>query len=114
MDEATLGRIKGQLEEERAAVEQQLADHGSSLGGDQTDMPQGGFADSAQVTAERSELLSLVEGLQQTHAEIVSALSRIDDGTYGACSRCGNQIPAERLEAMPRATLCVTCKQNAA
>ena len=114
MDEATLTRIKDQLEAEKASVEQQLADHGASLEGDQTDMPSGGFADSAQVTAERSELLSLVEGLQQTHAEILAALQRIEEGTYGKCVRCGNEIPAERLEAMPRATLCVTCKQNAA
>jgi DnaK suppressor protein len=114
MDEATLARIQAQLEEEKTSVEKQLADHGSSLQGDQTDMPSGGFADSAQVTAERSELLSLVEGIQQTYQEILAALARIDEGTYGRCVRCGNEIPAERLEAMPRATLCVTCKQNAA
>jgi len=114
MDQATLTRIKEQLEQERAGIEERLADHGASLQGDQNDMPQGGFADSAQVTAERSELLSLVEGLQKTHAEIVAALGRIEEGTYGRCVRCGNEIPAERLEAMPRAPLCVTCKQEVA
>jgi RNA polymerase-binding protein DksA len=114
MDEATLARIKQQLESERATVEKRLADQGATIEGDQVDMPQGGFADSAQVTAERSELLSLVEGLQKTHAEIVGALGRIADGTYGRCARCGNEISPERLEAMPRATLCVNCKRSAA
>lgn len=114
MDQATLTRITQELEAEKATVEQRLADQGATIHGDQIDMPQGGFADSAQVTAERSELLSLVEGLQQTHAEIVAALGRIADGTYGRCARCGREIPPERLEARPRATLCFNCKESAA
>ncbi|MBD3751741.1 MAG: TraR/DksA family transcriptional regulator, partial [Micrococcales bacterium] len=37
------------------------------------------------------------------------ALSRVDAGTYGSCIRCGQPIPAARLEVIPKATMCVPC-----
>jgi DnaK suppressor protein len=45
-------------------------------------------------------------------AEIEAALKRIDDGTYGICTNCGKEIPPERLEARPWATLCIDCKRQ--
>lgn len=42
-------------------------------------------------------------------AEVAEALRRVDDGTYGICVRCGQPIPAARLEARPMATMCVAC-----
>jgi RNA polymerase-binding protein DksA len=41
---------------------------------------------------------------------IDSALSRIQQGKYGLCMKCGKRIPQERLEAMPYALMCVECK----
>jgi RNA polymerase-binding protein DksA len=41
--------------------------------------------------------------------EIKRALHQIDHGNYGICSRCGTQIPAERLELLPYATTCTKC-----
>jgi RNA polymerase-binding protein DksA len=38
---------------------------------------------------------------------IENALSRIENGTYGECEVCGKQIPEQRLEAVPYATLCM-------
>ena len=40
------------------------------------------------------------------------ALARIAAGTYGVCESCGEAIGKARLQAFPRATLCVTCKQR--
>ena len=40
---------------------------------------------------------------------IEAALGRIEDGTYGTCARCGAEISAERLAAVPWAALCRTC-----
>jgi len=40
------------------------------------------------------------------------ALQRLDTGTYGTCENCGNPIGKARLQAFPRATLCVSCKQR--
>ena len=45
-------------------------------------------------------------------AEIDAALERIDAGTYGNCANCGAEIPTERLEALPYATLCIDCKRR--
>lgn len=42
--------------------------------------------------------------------EIDTALSKIDGGTYGTCADCKNAIPPKRLQALPFATLCVSCQ----
>lgn len=47
--------------------------------------------------------------LQVTLGEIDAALTRIEAGTYGACTSCGDQIPEERLELRPFASRCVAC-----
>jgi DnaK suppressor protein len=41
--------------------------------------------------------------------DVVRALEKLDDGTYGLCDRCGALIPEERLEARPWSVLCVRC-----
>jgi DnaK suppressor protein len=40
-----------------------------------------------------------------------AALARLDDGTFGACLRCGQPIPDGRLEVLPWAAFCVRCQQ---
>ena len=42
-------------------------------------------------------------------AAIRLALARLDEGTYGACSKCGKPIDDRRLQAMPTATTCLVC-----
>ena len=115
MEQRQVQELKNRLEGERDSVERQLAEHGAATGanGVEVDLDEG-FADSAQATAERSEQLALVEQLQEHRRDVLLALARIEDGTYGKCERCGQEIPFERLEARPTATLCVTCKQAVA
>jgi DnaK suppressor protein len=112
MEQTTVDSIRDQLETERLALARQLEEHGASVDGDevQVDLDEG-FADSAQATAERAELLSLVEQLHLAYGEVVGALERLESGTYGRCENCGREIAPERLEAIPTARLCVTCKQ---
>ncbi len=43
---------------------------------------------------------------------IDSALSRIEQGKYGLCMKCGKRIPRERLEAIPYALMCIECKNE--
>ena len=114
MDDQTLERIRGQLEDERAAVERQLREHGAEVDGGGIEVGfDGGFADSGHRTAETAEVLALVEQLAAHRRDVVAALDRMEKGTFGTCERCGNPIPEERLEAIPTATLCVACKQAA-
>ncbi len=44
--------------------------------------------------------------------QIDRALGKIDDGTYGQCESCGENISQGRLKASPLATLCVSCKEE--
>lgn len=44
--------------------------------------------------------------------KIEAALKRIEEGTFGNCEECGQEIEIKRLEARPTATLCVICKEE--
>ena len=100
------------LREEEATVLAELADLGFTADGKVDIHLDEGFADAAQTTSERARVLSLAEGLQQRLEDVQAALGRIDKGTYGKCEACGKDIPAERLEAIPAASLCVACKSK--
>lgn len=104
------------LREERERLVHQLDDLGAAESGDlRSDLDFGGsFADAASVTAERTEVLGLVESLKGQLDDIDAALAAIEAGTYGVCKRCGNDIGADRLEFRPESILCVDCKTKAA
>ena len=52
------------------------------------------------------------DGRRSSLAEVDAALARLDDGTFGSCTTCGHPIPAERVEIMPAAGLCVRCQHE--
>lgn len=67
------------------------------------------FAEQA-VELENGETLVALD--REVHAElqgIERALRRIDDGSYGECSECGEPISEQRLRALPYTTLCFDC-----
>jgi RNA polymerase-binding protein DksA len=66
-----------------------------------------------QVTQrENDEVLTAIdEEAQQTVMLIDAALVRIKNGNYGICAKCGEEIPAKRLKALPYATTCVRCAE---
>jgi RNA polymerase-binding protein DksA len=51
--------------------------------------------------------------VEQEIVSVQRALSRIADGTYGDCVRCGEPIGAQRLDARPEAALCIECARKA-
>lgn len=65
------------------------------------------FADRGLVAGEKGENRVLADTLQPHLDLIEGALQRLDDGTYGTCTTCGEPIPAERLEALPAADRCI-------
>ncbi|MGL6279700.1 MAG: TraR/DksA family transcriptional regulator [Gaiella sp.] len=69
------------------------------------------LADHATDMVDRELDESLEENAVAIAAAIDAALARIDAGTYGSCTSCGEPIPEERLDAVPYATLCVACKR---
>jgi DnaK suppressor protein len=71
------------------------------------------LGDTATATYDRELDQGLEEGVQQTLGEIDAALGRIDDGTYGRCLMCGEQISEARLRAIPWARLCIDDQRRA-
>ena len=89
--------FREQLQTERERVQSALAhlreDHPGSLD------------DEVEEPAPTSDQLG--ENSGQVLSEIEAALKRIEEGTYGECTACGNEIAPERLEAHPWASLCI-------
>lgn len=59
---------------------------------------------------EREKNVALVSQLERKKDDVEAALRLIEKGKYGICERCGKEIPTERLEVRPDATLCVQCQ----
>jgi DnaK suppressor protein len=113
--DAELGKLREQLAREaaelRADIGRAESDIASRLGdavGDAGDDQ----ADVGAKTFEREHELALTHNARELLAQNERALARIDEGTYGECESCGEPIGKARLQAFPRATLCVTCKQR--
>ena len=104
------GRLLDERERVQAAIKHLRTDHPGSLD-DETEEVTGSsdnhLAETASATLNREIDYTLGENSGQVLAEIDAALRRIEDGTYGTCGRCGKEIPVERLEAHPWATLCI-------
>ena len=100
------------LLELRTRLVHRLKELGANESGDlRRDLDFGeGFADAAAITAERTEVLGIVESLKVHLDKVDASLARIDDGTYGICAGCSNLIPPERMEARPVSRLCINCK----
>lgn len=115
MSTFTPGQALTRLTEERERIVHQLHELGATETGElRNDVDFGdGFADAAAATAERTEVLGLIDSLSSTLAEIDEALARIERGEYGTCARCGREISVARLEFRPASIYCVTCKSAA-
>ncbi|MET0522141.1 MAG: TraR/DksA C4-type zinc finger protein [Jiangellaceae bacterium] len=55
---------------------------------------------------------ALLAATRHSLEQITGALRRMAEGSYGRCEKCGNTIPAERLEVLPHARFCVPCQQK--
>jgi RNA polymerase-binding transcription factor DksA len=95
------------LEGERHSLEEQLQELGHGDSGKV--VYDSNFADSSQVTAERGENEALAAQLQETLSDVLGALKKLDDGTYGVCERCHKPISPARLEAKPASAYCIDC-----
>lgn len=95
------------LEEEQRDLRAKLEELG--IGGDSLTYDSN-FADSSQVTAERSEVEALSGQLRETLSGVERALDKLSKGgSYGECEDCGKPIDPLRLEAKPAARYCINC-----
>ena len=71
------------------------------------------IVDRANNAYNRELMFSLSDAERNTLLQIENALRRMDEGTYGRCSNCGQNIALPRLEALPWARFCVDCQEMA-
>ena len=114
------GHFRDALLDERQRVEHALAtlrdEHRGSLDDEVEETSptnDNHLAETASATLGREIDYTLGDNAEQVRSAIDAALQRIDDGTYGTCTNCGQEIPRERLEASPWASLCIDCKRKA-
>lgn len=101
--DADLVELVEQIADTEEGIADLLRDSGDGAGDDQ--------ADAGTKAFEREQEMSLANNARELVAQNQRALARLDDGTYGVCENCGNPIGKARLQAFPRATLCMSCKQ---
>ncbi len=70
-------------------------------------------ADAAVSTDLRERAMWLAQDTRQKLEMIEQALQRLEKGIYSRCESCGGTISPERLEALPYATQCIRCQQQA-
>ncbi|MEU6013418.1 TraR/DksA C4-type zinc finger protein [Streptomyces sp. NPDC047515] len=97
-------RLRNELEAASAALAGLMRDSGDGAGDDE--------ADTGTKNITREHEMSLAANAQEMLDQTERALARLDAGTYGLCEVCGNPIGKARMQAFPRATLCVEDKQK--
>ena len=68
------------------------------------------YADIATLESDRTFQLRIRDRERKLIKKIDQAITRIDEGTFGLCERCGEDIGIERLKARPVTTYCIDCK----
>ena len=102
--DAEVLRHEGEITDAERDLAELLRDSGEGAGEDQ--------ADSGTKTFEREHEMSLANNSRHMLLQSFRARARMDDGTYGICETCSQPIGKARLQAFPRATLCMICKQR--
>jgi DnaK suppressor protein len=78
----------------------------------ETTPPPGDEMDAARSLAEIETHATLIERVEDRLKAIDFAFDRLDRGLYGICAQCGEEIPLERLKALPFAAYCVDCQEK--
>jgi DnaK suppressor protein len=68
--------------------------------------------DKASLEADRNFTVRIKQREKKFIREIKHALRRLDEGTFGLCELCGENIPEERLKVYPMTTLCIQCQRE--
>jgi len=99
-------RLNGELEQIKAGVRPANERREGS--------PFGKREEEATETLELEKRLAMEKRIRDQLAEVEHALHKFEDGSYGLCDVCGQSIDPARLEALPQANLCLSCKARQA
>ena len=108
MDKETEDYYRGILQEEMRVLLEEAGKTVSEMTADNTNFPDPN--DRATQESDRTFELRIRDRERRLINKIKEALERIDDGTFGICEMCGEDISVARLKARPVTTLCIDCK----
>lgn len=109
MKKKELEQLKQILEEEKRKIQRHLEDISDSSVAD-IETPSGDSVDLASLEINQNSLAKVGKRELNHLKKVEVALAKIDEGTYGECEECGEQIAVARLLARPVAQLCIDCK----
>ncbi len=110
-----VAEVRAELVAERDRLRAAVAQAEAELAERMTEGSDGAGRDPADVGSsnfERDQELSLHNNQRKMLDQTEQAVRALEAGTYGYCENCGKPIGKARLEAFPRATMCVACKQR--
>lgn len=101
------------LESRHRAVDASIRERMATVRGERATDRVGAQDDGevSEVDVQEDIVLALVQLQRETQERIQAALARLENGTYGFCSECGEDIAAARLQALPFAVRCLDCEQ---
>jgi RNA polymerase-binding transcription factor len=116
MDAAALAEMTEALLAERARLAHEISDleRESSVTQSETtgeNAYRDHMADQGTATFGKEMDMTLEGNARELYEAVLAALARIEAGSFGTCVRCGEDIPVDRLRAMPAAQLCISCKE---
>ena len=110
-----LGNLENNLNKELQTIDAQLGEIATEKSGDfeaRVEDLGDSMEDVAEEMASLDQRQAMVTKLKEQRKEIIRALEKIKDGTYGKCDSCSVEIKEKRLVAMPVAALCIDCAKN--
>ncbi|HVN27480.1 MAG TPA: TraR/DksA C4-type zinc finger protein [Candidatus Binataceae bacterium] len=99
-----LARLRDETYQKIAAFRRDQSEEIINSPGDEMDV--------ARSSSDVETHASLIERSEDRLRLIDQAIARVDNGSYGVCAECGEDIPVERLKALPFALLCVDCQEK--
>jgi RNA polymerase-binding transcription factor len=102
-------QFKKELETQKTTFKQRLDQETKSLQAYSDSNPD--FLDAATKLEAQERKVGSIKYSRGRLAQIEAALRRLEDGKFGICTRCGNDIDIDRLRAKPHAKYCVKCKK---
>lgn len=109
MNKRKLGQYKKLLEKSLARLVEEASETLNGMSSEKALFPDP--TDRASLESDRNFLLRIRDRERKLIVKIQEALKRIDEGTFGICQECGEEISESRLKARPVAMLCVDCKR---
>ena len=110
MDKNFIERMKQSLSELKSEIIDNLVASSEDFKEIVEGMDPKDLADIASDDIDRKMIEALGSQELKRLKLIDSALTRIEQGKYGLCMKCGKKIPQDRLEAIPYALMCIECK----